>query len=234
VTSPAPTETDARPGARQGAGAAHAEPARGRPAFDFWALLKPALFVLALLPLARLAVGLATGGLGANPAETVIRSTGEWALVLLVVTLAITPLRRLPGLARLARLRRMAGLYTFFYALLHAASYALLDFGLDWPEIVRDIGKRPFILVGFTAFVLLLPLAATSFDAAVRALGAGRWQALHRLVYLIAPLAVLHFYWMKGAKNLTTRPLVYGTLLALLLGWRLVHRLGRRRRQAQA
>jgi len=182
--------------------------------------LKPALFVLALLPLVTLLWGAYTDRLGANPAETLIRETGDWALRLLCITLAITPLRVVLSLAPLVRLRRMVGLFTYFYGGLHLLTYAWFDMGFDAAEIVRDIAKRPFILVGFLSFVILTPLAATSFNRAVKALGARRWQALHKSVYLIAGLVLLHFFWMRAGKNDFNEVAAYAAILALLLGWR--------------
>ena len=159
---------------------------------------KPVLFVLCLLPLAWLVYGAVADRLGANPAEYLIRSTGDWALRFLCIVLAVTPLRVVAGLPALARFRRILGLFVYFYVVLHLLSYSWFDMGFDLGYIVRDIIKRPFILVGFAAFVLLTPLAATSFNRAIKALGAKRWQALHRLVYLIAALGVLHFFWMRS------------------------------------
>lgn len=186
--------------------------------------LKVFLFVLALLPLAYLIAGafFFPEWLGANPAEYITRSVGDWTLRLLLLTLAVTPLRRITGLTGLLRLRRMLGLYTFFYALLHLSAYVSFDHVFDVAEILKDIVKRPFITVGFTCLVLLIPLAVTSTNAMVRRLGAKRWQSLHRLVYLIAPLAVLHFWWM--VKRDLTEPIIYALLLALLLGYRLYFR----------
>jgi sulfoxide reductase heme-binding subunit YedZ len=198
---------------------------------------KPLLFVLCLLPFAWLLYGavMTTMGaelLGANPAETLIRRSGDWTLRALCLTLAITPLRQLTGLHALARFRRMFGLFTFFYGSLHFACYAWLDQGLDWPTIAHDIAKRPFILVGVSAWLAMLPLAATSFNRAIKALGAARWQALHRLVYGTALLALLHFFWMRAAKHNFTEWSVYAALMTLLLGWRVAQWL--RRRQAAA
>jgi sulfoxide reductase heme-binding subunit YedZ len=181
---------------------------------------KPLVFVAALLPFAHLLWGAITNTLGANPAEALIRGTGDWTLRLLCLTLAVTPLRTLAGWHALARLRRMLGLFTFFYATLHFLSFAWLDMGFDPEAIAVDIGKRPFILVGFTAFTLLLPLAATSFDRAIRALGAARWRALHRLVYAIGLLAILHFFWMRAGKNDFAEVGVYAAIVAALLSWR--------------
>ena len=182
---------------------------------------KPLLFVVALLPFAWLLYGAFTDNLGANPAEYLIRSTGNWTLRFLCLTLAVTPLRVLTRLPPLARFRRMLGLFTYFYVVLHFLGFAWLDMGFDPGEIAKDIYKRPFILVGFTAFMLLTPLAATSFNAAIRALGAKRWQALHRLVYVIAGLGILHFFWMRSGKNDFAEVAVYAAILAVLLGWRL-------------
>lgn len=183
-------------------------------------LLKPKVWIalLCLLPLLRLiALGM-DGGLGANPIEFITRSTGTWTLVGLLVTLSITPLRRLTGRADLLRYRRMLGLFAFFYACLHFLTYIWLDQFFDPATIARDIVKRPFITVGFTAFVLLIPLAATSNHAMMRRLGR-RWQLLHRLIYLIAVLGVIHYLWL--VKKDLTDPLIYGGILVLLLAVRL-------------
>jgi len=197
------------------------------------ALLRPAakavLFMLALLPLAWLVYGAFTNNLGANPAEYLIRSTGDWTLRFLCITLAVTPLRVISGLAALARFRRMLGLFVYFYVVLHLLSYSWFDQGFDFGEIAKDIAKRPFILVGFAGFVLLTPLAATSFNRAVKALGAKRWQALHKLVYAIAGLAILHFFWMRAGKNNFAEVAVYAAILGALLGWRLVQFLKKKR-----
>jgi sulfoxide reductase heme-binding subunit YedZ len=186
---------------------------------------KPVLFTLCLLPLAWLFYGAATNQLGANPAEALIRRLGDWTLRGLWLTLAITPLRELTGLAALARFRRMLGVFTFVYASLHLLAYGWLDMGLDFAQIAIDIAKRPFILMGFTAWLLLVPLAATSFNKAIKALGAKRWQALHKLVYAISVIALLHFIWMRAGKHNFAEPAVYGVILAALLGWRLWKRL---------
>ncbi len=182
---------------------------------------KPVLFVAALVPFTLLVIGVVNHSLGANPAETLIRSLGDWTLRFLCLTLAITPLRQWTGLSALARLRRMLGLFTAFYATLHFSAYAIFDMGLVWPDIVRDVAKRPFILVGTTAFALMLPLAATSFNRAIKWLGAARWQRLHRVVYGIALLAILHFFWMRAGKRNFGEVAVYAAIVALLLGWRL-------------
>jgi sulfoxide reductase heme-binding subunit YedZ len=188
-------------------------------------LAKPLLFVALLLPFAHLAYGAFANTLGPNPAEALIRGFGDWTLRLLCATLAITPLRQWTGLAALARFRRMLGVATFCYAVVHFLCYAWLDMGFVWNDITRDIAKRPFILVGFSALVLMTPLAATSFNRAIRALGARRWQALHRTVYAIAGLALLHFFWMRAGKNDFAEWSVYAAIVAVLLGWRLVDRL---------
>lgn len=184
---------------------------------------KPVVFAASLLPLAWLFYAVATHQLGANPAEALIRSLGDWTLRFLCIVLAVTPVRVLTGTPALARFRRMLGLFVFFYAVLHMLSYAWFDMGMDWGEIVRDIPKRPFILVGFLALLLLTALAATSFNRAIRWLGGTRWRALHRAVYAVAALAVLHFFWMRAGKNDFAEVLVYAAILALLLGWRVWH-----------
>ncbi len=188
---------------------------RTRPAW--WALL-----ALGLLPLAWLVWRTLSDQLGANPAETLIRATGDWTLRGLCLTLAVTPLRVQLGWPELARFRRLLGLLTFGYASLHLVCYGWFDMGLDWPDILHDIPKRPFVLVGSLAFVLLTLMAATSWNGAIRRLGARRWQALHRSVYAVAMLAVLHFWWMRAGKNNFGEVWVYGLILAALLGWRLI------------
>ena len=185
-----------------------------------WA--KVLLFTACLLPLTGLVWGIAADSLGANPAEALLRSTGDWGLRFLCLALAVTPLRQGLRLPVLARFRRMIGLYVFFYAALHLLCYAWFDMGLDWGDIVADIPKRPFILVGFTAWTVLLVLAATSPKWVLRALGGKRWQWLHRAVYLVVPLALLHFFWMRAGKNNFAEVAVYAVILATLLGWRAV------------
>ncbi|MEW6707449.1 MAG: protein-methionine-sulfoxide reductase heme-binding subunit MsrQ [Pseudomonadota bacterium] len=182
---------------------------------------KPLLFGLCLLPAAWLVWGAVTDSLGANPAEALVRGTGDWTLRGLLLTLAITPLRQWTGWHALARFRRMVGLFTFFYGCLHFTCYAWLDQGFEWDTVVRDIAKRPFILVGFTAWLLMWPLAATSFNRAIKTLGAAHWQALHRLVYATALLALLHFFWMRAAKHDFAEWSVYAAAIGALLGWRL-------------
>jgi sulfoxide reductase heme-binding subunit YedZ len=184
------------------------------------ALLKAALFVLALVPFARMAWLTVTGQL-VEPLEFITHGTGDWTLYFLCLTLAVTPLRRLTGLNWLIKLRRMLGLFAFFYACLHFTTFLWFDHFFDVAGMWKDVRKRPFITVGFTAFVLLIPLAATSTNAMVRRLGARRWQALHRLIYVIAPLGVLHFWWMKAAKNNLGQPLLFAVIVAVLLGLRL-------------
>ena len=186
-------------------------------------LAKPVVFLLCLLPFFWLFYGAATNNLGANPAEYLIRSTGDWTLRFLCIVLAVTPLRVLTSTPQLARLRRMLGLFVYFYVVLHLLSYSWFDMGFDVPDIAKDIAKRPFILVGFSAFVLLTPLAATSFNRAIKALGGKRWQLLHRLVYPIAGLGLLHFFWMRAGKNNFGEVVVYAAIVLLLLGWRVAH-----------
>jgi sulfoxide reductase heme-binding subunit YedZ len=184
--------------------------------------VKAIAFVLALLPLARLVAGFFLDRLGANPIELITRSTGTWTLSFLLITLSVTPLRRLTGWHWLLRLRRMFGLFAFFYACLHFTTYIWLDQFFDLNDIAKDVVKRPFITVGFTAFVLLIPLAATSTNAMVKRLGAKRWQWLHRAVYAIAVLGVTHFLWL--VKKDIREPLVFIAILACLLGFRLLLR----------
>jgi sulfoxide reductase heme-binding subunit YedZ len=184
--------------------------------------LKPALFIACLLPLALLTWRGFTQRLGANPIEHITHASGWWALAFLMLTLAVTPLRRLSGRADLLRLRRMLGLFAFFYASLHFLTYLWLDQFFDLAAIGKDVLKRPFITLGFAAFTLMLPLALTSTRAMVRRLGARRWQALHRLVYAVAVLGVLHFVWL--VKKDLREPLLFAAVLAVLLGARLVWR----------
>ena len=190
---------------------------------------KPVIFLLALLPFAWLAWGALTNNLGANPAEYLIRSSGDWTLRFICIVLAVTPLRVATKTPALARFRRMLGLFAYFYVCLHLLSYGFFDMGLDLGEIAKDIAKRPFILVGFSAFVLLTPLAATSFNRAIKALGVKRWQVLHRLVYLIAGLGLLHFFWMRAGKNNFGEPIIYAAIIAVLLGWRVFNALRKAR-----
>ena len=182
--------------------------------------VKPLLFLLCLLPLSWLIYRVATNGAGANPQEYLIRATGDWTLRFICIVLAVTPLRTIINTPQLARFRRMLGLFVYFYVVVHLLSYSWFDMGFDVPDIAKDIAKRPFILVGFSAFVLLTPLAATSFNAAIKALGVKRWQLLHKLVYVIASLGLLHFFWMRAGKNNFAEVFVYAVIIALLLGWR--------------
>jgi sulfoxide reductase heme-binding subunit YedZ len=193
---------------------------------------KPALFVLALLPFASLVWGIFADTLGANPAEALIRSSGDWTLRFLCLTLTVTPLRTITGWHALARLRRMLGLFTFFYGCWHFLAFAWLDMGFDVAAILKDIPKRPFILVGTAALLLMAPLAATSFNRAIKALGARRWQALHRSVYAVVLLGLLHFFWMRSGKNDFGEVAIYAVIVALLLGWRVVHAVRARRARA--
>jgi sulfoxide reductase heme-binding subunit YedZ len=186
-----------------------------------WRFAKPCVFVLALLPLAYLFFALLHDALGANPAEALLRGTGLWTLRMLCVLLLVTPLRESMGWVGLARFRRMLGLFVFFYALLHFLAYVWLDQSGQWEDILHDIPKRPFILVGLLALVLLLPLAMTSFNGVIRWMGAARWRSLHRAVYLIALLAVLHFFWMRAGKRNFDQVALYAAIIGVLLAWRL-------------
>lgn len=183
-------------------------------------IVKPLLFVACLLPLARLvagAFGLAGVSLGANPVETILHTCGEWTLNFLMITLCVTPLRELTGIPALLRVRRMLGLFAFTYAALHFTTYLWLDQSFDFRAIVEDIAKRPYITIGFTALLMLIPLAITSTNRMMRRLGR-RWQKLHRLVYVIAILGVWHYYWQVKAD--VREPLWYAAGLTLLLGYR--------------
>ncbi|VVE46444.1 sulfite oxidase [Pandoraea fibrosis] len=196
-----------------------------------WA--KVAVFLLAMVPLLRLVAYGLMDRLGANPVEFITRSTGTWTLVMLCITLAVTPVRRVSGQPWLLRFRRMLGLFACFYGALHFATYFWLDQWFDWTSILRDVsGKRPFITVGFAAFVLMVALALTSPHAIVRRMGAKRWQRLHRLIYAIAVLAILHYWWMKAGKNDLAQPAIYAIVVTALLGARLFWALRRQRGQA--
>jgi sulfoxide reductase heme-binding subunit YedZ len=183
--------------------------------------LKPVAFILCLIPFGQLLYRAYTNDLGANPIETITRFTGSWSLLILLASLAVTPLRRLTGWNELIRYRRMLGLFAFSYAALHFATYMVLDLYFDFSAIAKDILKRPYITVGFSALMLMIPLAITSNSKMIRRLGK-RWQQLHYLVYAIAILGVIHFYWLVKAD--ITRPAQYGLVLALLLGFRLYHK----------
>jgi sulfoxide reductase heme-binding subunit YedZ len=207
-----------------GAGTSRRKPLLLRP------LAKPVLFIACLLPFAWLLYGAISSAygvntLGANPAETLIRATGDWTLRFLCITLAVTPVRQWFKQPALARFRRMLGLFTFFYGCVHFLCYSWLDMGLVFDDIVRDIAKRPFILVGTTALLTMTPLALTSFNRAIKALGAARWQALHRAVYAVALLAILHFFWMRAAKHNFAEVAVYAAIIGVLLGGRVLTRL---------
>jgi methionine sulfoxide reductase heme-binding subunit len=181
---------------------------------------KPLVFLLCLIPFAWLVFRVITQDLGANPQEALIRATGDWTLRLLCIVLAVTPLRTISNTPQLARFRRLLGLFVYFYVVIHLLSYSWFDMGFDVADIAKDIVKRPFILVGFAAFVLLTPLALTSFNRAIKTLGAKRWQLLHKLVYAIAGLGILHFFWMRAGKNNFNEVLAYAAILGVLLGWR--------------
>jgi sulfoxide reductase heme-binding subunit YedZ len=193
------------------------------------ALVKVALFVVCLLPLARLAWGAWQHSLGANPIEFITRSLGTWTLNFLLTTLTVTPLRKVSGWTWLTRLRRMLGLFAFFYVVLHLSSYLWLDQFFDWTAIAKDILKRPFITAGMSAFLLLVPLAATSNRAMIRRLGGRRWQALHRSIYVVGIIAVTHYWWL--VKKDVALPGVYAAILGLLLLLRLLWRYEERQKQ---
>jgi len=188
---------------------------------------KPAVFAVALIPFVHLAWAAFADALGPNPAEALIRGMGDWTLRFLCITLAVTPLRQLTGLNALLRFRRMLGLFTFFYGSVHLLCYSGFDMAFDVASIVRDIAKRPFILAGTLGFLLMTPLAATSCNRAIRALGAGRWQRLHRLVYAVAAAGLLHFWWMRSGKNDFGEPAIYLGIVSVLMLWRLWHRFAR-------
>jgi sulfoxide reductase heme-binding subunit YedZ len=180
---------------------------------------KPVVFLLCLLPLAALGWRALHGELTANPIEFITHATGDWTLRFLVITLCVTPFRKILHLPELIRFRRMLGLFAFFYACLHFTTYIWLDKFFDLSEMWKDIAKRKYITVGFTAFLLLIPLAVTSTAGWIRRLGGKRWQRLHRLIYVSAALGVIHYYWL--VKSAVIRPLTYGAIVAVLLLWRL-------------
>ncbi len=196
--------------------------APGRPVRRRLARWRPTLrsgaHLLCLAPFLVLAIEGAAGGLGANPIEALVRGLGDWALRFLVLALAVTPLRRLAGWPRLAAYRRMVGLWAFAYAALHVASYVVLDQFFDWANIGQEILKHKFITAGMAALTLLVPLAATSTGGMIRRLGGRRWRGLHRLVYIAAPLAAIHYAWMVKAD--IRQPLAYAAMIAVLLGYR--------------
>ena len=181
--------------------------------------LKIVVFLACLIPLGQLLYNAWAGDLTANPIEYITHFTGDWSLIFLLATLSVTPLRKIFGWNEIIKLRRMLGLFAFFYVLLHFSTYMVLDHFFDFERIVKDVYKRPYVTAGFTAFVLLIPLAATSTAAMIRKLGK-RWQQLHRLVYVAAIAGVVHFYWLVKAD--IRRPVQYAAVLALLLGYRLI------------
>lgn len=181
------------------------------------------MFLLCLAPLGLLGWRALHDGLTANPIEFITHTTGDWTLRFLIITLCITPFRKLLGLPELIRFRRMLGLFAFFYACLHFTTYIWLDKFFDLPEMWKDIAKRKYITVGFAAFLLLIPLAITSTAGWIRRLGGKRWQMLHRLIYFSAAFGVIHYYWL--VKSAVLRPLTYGAIVASLLLWRLVNSL---------
>ncbi len=205
----------------------------GAQAINAWLLsrwAKPVVWLLALAPAVWLIVAAATDQLGANPAEALIRSTGDWALRGLCVVLAVTPLRQLSGWNALARFRRVLGLFAFFYVLLHVVSYFGLDMGWSLQATWEDIAQRPFILVGALAAVILLLLALSSPQWVLRAMGGKRWQRLHQGIHVAAWLALLHFYWMRDAKNNAAEVGIYAVIVLALQGWRAYKALARSRR----
>ena len=191
--------------------------------------IKALLFIAALLPFVRLVVFTMADRLGANPIEFITRNTGDWTLYFLCLTLAVTPLRRLSKWNWLLKLRRMIGLFAFFYVCLHFLTFLWFDHFFDLNEMFKDVVKRPFITVGFSAFVLMIPLALTSTNAMIRRLGGKRWQWLHRLIYLIASLGILHYWWMKAGKNDFSQPVVFGLIVAALLLMRVLWSLQQKR-----
>ncbi len=177
------------------------------------------VFALSLLPVAGLIEDAATDALGANPIEKITRSTGWWTLVFLMMVLGVTPARKMSGWPWLGRFRRMLGLFAFFHGSLHFLTYLVLDQFFDWLSIVKDIAKRPYITAGFTAFVLMAPLAATSTDAMIRWMGGRAWRGLHKMVYVVAVAGVVHFWWL--VKKDVSEPAVFTMVLAVLLGFRI-------------
>jgi sulfoxide reductase heme-binding subunit YedZ len=186
-----------------------------------FSFLKPLAFLACLIPFGQLLYNAYRYDLGANPIETITRFTGSWTLIFLLITLGMSPLRKLTGWNDLIKFRRMVGLFAFFYASLHFSTYLVLDHFFDFERIAKDILKRPYVTVGFTGFVLMIPLAITSTAKMIRRLGK-RWQQLHRLVYLVGIAGVIHFYWLVKAD--IRRPVQYGAVLALLLGFRIVNK----------
>jgi sulfoxide reductase heme-binding subunit YedZ len=194
--------------------------------------LKVSVFIACLVPLALLLWRGFTGGLGANPVEFITHATGDWTIRFLVITLAITPLRQMFGIPDLIRFRRMLGLFAFFYGCLHFTTYIWLDKFFNFPEMWKDVAKRPFITMGFSAFVLMIPLALTSTAGWIRRLGGRRWLMLHRLIYVSAICAVIHYYWL--VKSDERKPLFYGGCVVVLLLWRIGRWLKQRRKPVRA
>jgi sulfoxide reductase heme-binding subunit YedZ len=194
--------------------------------------VKAAVFALGLVPVAKMAYLTVSGQL-VEPLEHITRGTGDWVLYFLCMTLAVTPLRKFTGWNWLLKLRREIGLFAFFYAFLHFMTFLWFDHFFDVAEMWKDVLKRPFITVGFIAFVLLIPLAATSTNGMIRRLGGKRWQWLHRLIYLVAPLGILHFWWMKAAKHNFQQPIIFGVIVAVLLGLRIYWKLAKPAPRAQ-
>jgi len=192
--------------------------------------IKILVFALCLVPALLLVWRSLTGGLGANPIEFITHATGDWTLRFLCITLGVTPLRKLLRLPDLIRFRRVLGLFGFFYGCLHFLTWLVLDKFFDWNEIVKDVVKRPFITVGFTGFILLIPLAVTSTAGWIRRLGGKRWQILHRLIYVSACAGVLHYYWL--VKSDVRKPLMYAAIVAILLAFRMFASLMKSRRTA--
>jgi sulfoxide reductase heme-binding subunit YedZ len=188
---------------------------------------KPGVFLICLVPLAALGWRALHGELTANPIEFITHATGDWTLRFLIITLCVTPFRKILHLPELIRFRRMLGLFAFFYACLHFTTYIWLDKFFDLSEMWKDIAKRKYITVGFTAFLLLIPLAITSTAGWIGRLGGKRWQLLHRLIYFSAALGVIHYYWL--VKSAVIRPLTYGAIVAVLLLWRLFSSLSKRK-----
>jgi len=176
-------------------------------------ILKGVLFLLALIPLERLVAWALMDSLGANPIEKVLRQTGYWTLTFLTLTMALTPIRQWTGVIWVGRFRRMLGLFAFFYSLLHLGTYVILDQFFDWMGILKDIAKRPYITVGFTALVLMIPLAVTSTDGMLRRLGGERWRKLHRLIYVITLGGIIHFWWL--VKKDITEPFIFASIYAV-------------------
>ena len=194
--------------------------------------LKRAIFLLCLLPIITLGWRGTQEGLGANPIEFITHSTGDWTLRFLLITLAVTPARSTLGVPTLIRFRRMFGLFAFFYGCLHFLTYIWLDKFFDFQDMLKDIGKRPFITMGFASLLMMVPLAVTSTAGWIRRLGGRRWQLLHRLIYLTAAGGVIHYYWL--VKSDVRLPVRYGAILVVLLAYRLVVFVARRRqRQAR-